>query len=70
MLTVKHISDGGHESIDSVVSVIFEPEANVLIGCGPNRVEVARYSSGHAYVMNGDGKTVGAYNLAPKNFKK
>ena len=65
MLTIKHVEDGGHESIEAVVSVIHDPEENLLIGCGPNRVEIIRYTSGHAFVMNDAGKTVGVYNLRP-----
>lgn len=69
MLTIKHIEDDGHESIDSVVSVIHNAKDNTLIGCGPNRIEVIRYTSGHAFVMNDAGKTVGVYNLRTEKQK-
>ena len=65
MLTIKHIGDGGRESVVTVVSVSFEPDNNTLIGCGPNCVEMIRFQSGHAYVMNDLGKTVAVYNLRP-----
>jgi hypothetical protein len=63
MLTIKHVDDDKRESVVSVVSVSFEPKEHCLVGCGPNSIEVARWSSGHAFVMNEQGKTVAVYSL-------
>jgi hypothetical protein len=70
MYSIKHVEDNGYESVMSAVSVSFNPETNELIGYGsPGPDEgarkdgVVRYSSGHAFVMNEQGKTVAVYNF-------
>ena len=64
MLTVKHVDTNGSENIVSVNSVSFDKEANCLIGLGANGVGSIRWTSGSAFVMNEQGKTVGVYNLS------
>lgn len=68
MLTIKHINDDGHEVLVSVSSVTFAPDHHLLIGYGDvtRKAEVVRYDTGHAYVMNENGKTVSMYNLRTK----
>ena len=63
MFTVKHVGTDGVESIVSVDSASFNKELNTLIGVGPNAMQFASWSSGLAYVMNEQGKTVAVYNL-------
>lgn len=73
MYSIKHIEDG-QECVMAVLSVSFNAKENVLIGYGspgpdegPRVGGVVRFSSGHAFVMNENGKTVAAYNLSIKN---
>jgi hypothetical protein len=64
MLTIKYISETGRETVASVVSVEFDPIKNELIGYGPVGTNNLRYSSsGRAFVMNENGKTISTYNL-------
>jgi hypothetical protein len=72
-MTIKHVEDNGHETVVTVNDVSFDPKDGCLIGYGsPGPDEGARvngmvrYNSGHAFVMNEQGKTVGVYNLRPK----
>lgn len=62
MMTLKHITPGGHESVTSLVSVSYDPETNILIGHGTPSGDV-EWRTGRAYVMNAHGKTVAAYSL-------
>lgn len=70
MLTLKHVEDDGHESMMEAISVSFDGKKGELTGYGsPGPDEGARkdgvvkYATGHVYVMNGQGKTVGVYSL-------
>ena len=62
MLTIKYIDEFKKETVISAVSVEFNPATSELIGYGAAS-EVSRFTSGHAFVMNANGKTVGVYNL-------
>lgn len=71
MMTIKHIEDDGRERVVSAVSVSFDPERNELIGYGAppttsGAMASVRFVTGHAFVMNEQGKTVAAYNLRTK----
>ncbi len=63
MLTIKHVDEDGRERVVSVESVSFDRRANCLRGLGSSDVD-ATWTSGHAYVMNDQGKTVAVYNLS------
>lgn len=63
MMTIKHVDHSGKESVVAVESTLFDKQQNCLIGCGPNRIELIRWTSGHAFVMNEQGKTVAVYNI-------
>lgn len=66
MMTIKHV-ENGKESIVSVDTVDFDAKTGVLTGHLPAVNGKAGgsviFSSGHAFVMNDQGKTVGAYNM-------
>ena len=63
MVTVKQIAVNGKERVVQAVSVSFDPEQNEVIGHGVPEEGEVRYSSGHVYVMNENGKTVSSHNL-------
>lgn len=77
MLTIKHVDNDGTESVMMALSVSYDPRAEELVGYGsPGPDEgarqngVVRYASGRVYVMNENGKTVGAYNLNKQQQKE
>jgi hypothetical protein len=71
MLTIKHVEELGHESIQAARSVSYDPAGGgtlIAFGCEPNGGAVdadgvCRYGDGRVYVMNENGATVGTYNL-------
>lgn len=72
MFTIKHIEKSGHESLSTAESVSFVPKSddeprNALDAFGGSQntsgEKHSRFSSGHVYVMNEAGKTVGTYAL-------
>lgn len=65
MYSIKHISREGTERVVEAVSYEFDPMKGLLTGhgCPSNNGEDITFSSGRAYVMNGEGQTVGAYNM-------
>lgn len=65
MYTVKHIDLNGVERLLSVSSTTFDAKKCELEGRGPapENAVIARWTAGHAYVMNESGKTVGVYSL-------
>lgn len=78
MLTIKHVEDGGHESIRMAHTVSFNPKGKEVdngastptleaYGCTGDGGAVVDgyccYGSGKVYVMNDAGSTVGNYDL-------
>lgn len=61
-LTVKHKDDGGPETIEPVDSVEYDERVPRLTGHREGKPDLV-WESGHAFVMNGGGKTVGVYNM-------
>ena len=61
-LTVKHKDDGGPERIWPVDSVSYDESAARLTGFREGQPNLV-WESGHAFVMNASGKTVGAYSM-------
>jgi hypothetical protein len=64
-LTVKHKEDGGPERIEPVDSVQYDEGAARLTGFREGKPTLT-WESGHAFVMNAAGKTVGVYNMRGK----
>ena len=70
MLTVKHISDG-RERICPAFYVDFNPAhmkkdedpRDTVVAYTEARFVAAEFDSGHVYVMNDNGATVGSYSL-------
>jgi hypothetical protein len=63
--TIKHVDDDGHESVESVVRVKYDVDLNQLTGFESPTGDLT-YNTGHAFVMNDQGKTVAAYNFRTK----
>ncbi len=62
MMTIKHITNGGHERVVSAVSVSYDKDKNELTGYGTPE-GTAIFKDGAAYVMNDNGNTVAVYNF-------
>lgn len=67
MFTIKHVAEGKKERVVAAVSYSFDKDKNELIGYGsPNgdgTTSDVSFTTGHVYVMNDEGNTVGSYNL-------
>ena len=68
MYSLKHVEDDKSEKIVTAVSVSFDPKKNELIGYGSPSADdgIIRFNTGHVYVMNEKGSTVGVYSLRAK----
>ena len=74
MFSLKHVDDNKIEHLVEAVSVSFNPKGNELIGYGSpgqdiegvRKDGIVRLTSGHVYVVNDRGDTVGVYNLRTK----
>lgn len=63
MYTIRHIETDGQESGQAVLSWQYDKKDNQIIAPAPDGVTRYVYASGHVYVMNEQGKTVGNYDL-------
>lgn len=73
MLTIKHVTDDGHESVYPALSVDYSPHPTSVkgvlgfSGCvwytDPETREIKSIEGGTVYVMNAEGRTVATYRM-------